>query len=328
MDYEEHQKQRDLLRTYQNHLRVLEIQGAQFGINVPPYIVTEIERVRAEISHTRSELEVNTPVSTRASLRQIRQQARKAYYAKQWQIAEDLLIQVLAVAPESDDLRRMLGEAQQQIDLEAFYQTICELRDENKAEAVLNAFNDLDQRCPGYPDNRGLRQWAQNHHNENHVEAFGEAQTSASDPTSQSGLTPYIPSNTDAAIKALIVEDSAPYQITIRSVLEELGCLCKVSCNLDEALTLIRSSTFDVITVDMQLDKDDVSGQLGFLVLDQILLHQKTPAVFVVSGLAWEASDVRNFFVEYKSFDFFSKPFNPVVFKRRISQVLDTRRNT
>jgi hypothetical protein len=156
----------NLLRTHQSRLRVLELQAAQFGINVPPQVVTEIDHIKAEIARISSELKIATPVITRAMLRQLRQQALKAYYAQEWTQAEELLIQILATNPDDTDLQAKLTEAQRQLDLQELYLSICELRDVGLWSAVLKALNDLQQREPDYPDPERLRVWAeaQRHH--------------------------------------------------------------------------------------------------------------------------------------------------------------------
>jgi len=160
MDDEERQQLRELLRAHQGRLRVLDLQAAQFGINLPPHVATEIEHIRTEMIRVRTALDATTPPATRVALRQLRQQAWKAYYAKQWQRAEELLTQALAADPDDSDMRVTLARVQQQLDLQAFYQTICDLRDEGLWQAVLAALDDLDRRQAGYPDPQGLRDWA------------------------------------------------------------------------------------------------------------------------------------------------------------------------
>ena len=45
-----------MLKRYQRRLNVLEEQEAQFGLSVPPHIVTEIADLRLKIEQLRSEL--------------------------------------------------------------------------------------------------------------------------------------------------------------------------------------------------------------------------------------------------------------------------------
>jgi hypothetical protein len=91
MDDESRQHLRELHGTLQRRLYVLELQAAQFGISVPPHVVTEIGKIRAELIRVRASLAASTTAAIRAELRQLRQQALKAYYAQQWAQAEDLL---------------------------------------------------------------------------------------------------------------------------------------------------------------------------------------------------------------------------------------------
>ncbi|WP_172450796.1 VWA domain-containing protein [Candidatus Chloroploca asiatica] len=92
--------------------------------------------------------------------RQIRQQALKAYFVQQWNLAEELFIQVLAANSEDDEVRSKLKVVQQYLELDAFYQTICDLRNEGQWRSVLNALADLEEKHPKYPDPQNLRQWA------------------------------------------------------------------------------------------------------------------------------------------------------------------------
>jgi hypothetical protein len=160
MNNEELQHLRELLRAYQNRLRVLELQAAQFGINAPPQVLTEINSLRSDIIRVNAEIATSTPAVTREAYRQLRQKALKAYYSHQWSQAEDLLIQVLSFNLHDDDIQTKLSIVQHNLDLQAFYQSICEMRNEGHWQAALKALEDLDQQQPGYGDPEGIRLWA------------------------------------------------------------------------------------------------------------------------------------------------------------------------
>lgn len=161
MDVEQRQHQRDLLRAHQSQLRVLELQAATFGAHAPPHVLTEIDRLTTVIAGIEAQLGQPTPAVNRAALRQLRQQALAAYYAETWERAEDLLIQIVQADPADQDARTMLDHTQRQLDLRAFYQAICDLRDDGNWRAVLAALDDLQQRQPDYPGTTELRRWAE-----------------------------------------------------------------------------------------------------------------------------------------------------------------------
>lgn len=121
---------------------------------------------------------------------------------------------------------------------------------------------------------------------------------------------------------ALVVEDVGIHQAAMKHILLDLGIRCEVVESINDALTNIRSRKYDLITLDMQLDPMDSQGQGGLLLLDQIQLYQRGVPTIIVSGLNWNAVDVRNFFVHYEAFDFFSKPFQPKDLIARVKAVL------
>jgi hypothetical protein len=152
---------RQRIRVYRSRLHILELQAAKFGAYVPPQVLIEITDIREAIAHTKAELVSLTPGEGRAILRRLKQQAFKAFHRKDWAQAEDLLAQALAIDLDDSDMRSKLEEVQRQLDLQAFYQAIRELRDEGRASAVLDALGDLECQQPGYPDSDRLRWWAE-----------------------------------------------------------------------------------------------------------------------------------------------------------------------
>lgn len=160
MEDEERQRLRELLRAHQSRLQVLELQQAQQGIQTPAQVITEIADIRREMAKLEAQLGRRTSAMSRAALRQTRQHALAAFYAKEWERAEELLDQVVQADLDDEDAQIKLAEVQRQLDLQAFYQAICDLRDVGNWQAVRNALADLDRRQPGYPDSQGLRAWA------------------------------------------------------------------------------------------------------------------------------------------------------------------------
>ena len=160
-DEEQRRHLRELLRAHQSRLRVLELQRATQGIHTPPQVTIEIESIRVDIARVKAELVVNMPAITRAALRQLRQQALTAFYAQEWELAEDLLAQMLAANLDDADVQAKQAEASRQLDLRALYQVILYLRDAGHWRAALAALDDLERQEPGYPDLDGLRVWAE-----------------------------------------------------------------------------------------------------------------------------------------------------------------------
>ena len=126
-----------------------------------------------------------------------------------------------------------------------------------------------------------------------------------------------LPANT-----ILTIEDAKHQQLAIKQIVESLGLGHEVANDLDEALSLIRNKNYVLITLDMQLDFMDAEGQIGLMLLDQIEHYQDNVPVIIISGLRWTAVDVRDFFVNYKVTDYFTKPFTPSDLKERIKSII------
>jgi hypothetical protein len=161
VDNDERQHLRELLRANDSRLRVLELQAAQMGMQTPPHIFTEIESIKAEIIRLQTKLDIFIQTASRTEARQLRAQARAAYIAQEWEKAEELFIQHLLVDPDDADARGRLDAVQRELDLQAFYRAIYELRDQGRWQAVLKAMNSLEEQQPGYPDPENLREWAE-----------------------------------------------------------------------------------------------------------------------------------------------------------------------
>jgi tetratricopeptide (TPR) repeat protein len=161
MEDQERQQLRELLRAHQSRLQVLEVQQAKQGIQTPAQVITEITDIRSAIARIETQLGHRVPSVSRAALRQLRQQGLTAFYAKEWDRAEELLEQVVGLDPDDQHAQSKLSKTQRQLDLRAFYQAIVDLRDAGNWQAVLEALDDLSRRAPGYPDLQGLRAWAE-----------------------------------------------------------------------------------------------------------------------------------------------------------------------
>jgi hypothetical protein len=68
---------------------------------------------------------------------------------------------VLAADQNDTDAETKLQTAQQYLNMDALYQAIRELREENLWQAVLDALDDFTNRYPEAPDADNLRAWAE-----------------------------------------------------------------------------------------------------------------------------------------------------------------------
>jgi uncharacterized protein len=161
VDDEQRQQFRELLRTHQSRLRVLELQHAQQGIQTPAHIITEIDDIRRQIARVTAQLMTAIPARTREQQRKLRADAFKVYHRRDWAVAEDLLSQALFVDPDDHEVRERLRTVQQRLDAEALYQAIRELRTDGLWQAVLDALDDLVRERPEATDPDGLRAWAE-----------------------------------------------------------------------------------------------------------------------------------------------------------------------
>lgn len=127
-------------------------------------------------------------------------------------------------------------------------------------------------------------------------------------------------------VSGLIIEDEKTQQVTIRQILKDFNINTFVASDLESALELIRSQSFDLITLDMQLDAMDAGGQHGILLLDQIRTYQAKASVVIISHVEWSGRQVRDFFREDQVFDFLPKPFKAGELRRIIEEVLKTKK--
>lgn len=157
MDDESRQHMVELRNVLQKRLYVLEVQQGTFGINTPAHIVTEINDIRAELRRTK----IILIASTNSEFRALRGQTLKAYYLGDWDKAHELLSRIVMQNPDDTDMVSKLEEVQRHLSLQTFYEAICELRDLDRWQAVLNALKDLEQSHPNYPGTQELRTWAE-----------------------------------------------------------------------------------------------------------------------------------------------------------------------
>lgn len=84
--------------------------------------------------------------------------------------------------------------------------------------------------------------------------------------------------------RILIVDDEVVIRIVFKKLLDHHNCIIDQARNVHEALELLKSLSYDVILLDLQLAPDNKDG--GFQILQKIKsfgLNKKTP-VIIVSG--------------------------------------------
>jgi pseudouridine synthase len=162
-----------LLEAHRRRLRVLEEQVAKFGAHSPAHVQVEIDDAKTRIAQIEEELhnlvQQRTPtqptvpdqsVISPSQLEQLRQQARKAYFRKDWEQAVKLFAEYLAHDPTDEEIQSNLTGARRNLRLQRDYQAIREMRDEGLWREVLDALGELERQLPSYPDHEGLRAWA------------------------------------------------------------------------------------------------------------------------------------------------------------------------
>ena len=117
----------------------------------------------------------------------------------------------------------------------------------------------------------------------------------------------------DDTVNILVVEDDIALAMLMASLLTRAGINVHVAHNDEQAVQKLQQTTFDLITLDI-----DLSGANGFSLyqrLQQLPGWQETPVVFV-SGRHGEEDRLRA--LELGAVDYVTKPFQPLDFIRRI----------
>jgi tetratricopeptide (TPR) repeat protein len=161
LDDKERSNLREVMRAYQRRLRVLELQRATKGVNTPPEVLTEIEDIQSEIEKIEEQATRLSPILDRVAQRQRRSEAIASFFSRNWELAEELLEQVVQVNPEDHDAALKLQQAQRQLDQRAAYQALRKLRSDGLWQATLDALDDFFREYPDVSDPDDLRSWAE-----------------------------------------------------------------------------------------------------------------------------------------------------------------------
>lgn len=112
---------------------------------------------------------------------------------------------------------------------------------------------------------------------------------------------------------ALVIEDQEPTQRFLREVLLDLGFDVHVAATRSQVMDFIRKHKYHFITLDMNLDPtiENEHGQDGILLLNYLKRYQEQVPVVIISGVEWNPTQMRDFFVKHGVKDVLSK--NPVI---------------
>ncbi len=104
----------------------------------------------------------------------------------------------------------------------------------------------------------------------------------------------------------LVVEDEPNWQRRLKRLLEEINCTVTIAGNYEEAETQLAQNHFDLITIDLNLDKSiQYADGLELLMQIRKTFGPQFPTI-VISGTG-DMEDQRRAFRDYKVFDFIEK---------------------
>ncbi len=119
--------------------------------------------------------------------------------------------------------------------------------------------------------------------------------------------------------KILVVDDEIPVSTMIAFLLTRVGCEVKTALNVEKALRLAQTETFDLITLDV--DMPSLNGFELFKCLKQIPHLANTPMIFI-SGRA-TIENQQYALDELGAADFIEKPFGASDFVSRILSLVE-----
>jgi formylglycine-generating enzyme required for sulfatase activity/CHAT domain-containing protein len=100
-----------------------------------------------------------TPLSAANAIAKLRQDGLIAYFTEDWERAERLLAQVVAVRSDDSEAEEFLTISRRWLSLKESYATALEIRKTEAWEAVRDILNSIDAEEADYPDSEGLRAW-------------------------------------------------------------------------------------------------------------------------------------------------------------------------
>jgi hypothetical protein len=142
----------NLLQTYTERLRELELQKAARGLNTPPEIISEIRQIRDEIHRIEADYTRQKEVRVAATI---------AFRKKEWDRAEPLLAEIFVAEPDDQDIYAKLNETRHQLFLNSIYLAACKECDEGDWQSASALLDELEHHQPRYPDPQRLHLWVE-----------------------------------------------------------------------------------------------------------------------------------------------------------------------
>jgi CheY-like chemotaxis protein len=130
--------------------------------------------------------------------------------------------------------------------------------------------------------------------------------------------TSIMPPVAKGRVKILVVDDQMPVAMMMVFLLTRAGCDAKAVISSEKALRLAETSSFDLITLDLEMP--GLTGFDLFQRLKQIPHLNETPIVFV-SGRA--TIENQQHALELGAADFIEKPFDSSDFVSRILSLVE-----
>jgi formylglycine-generating enzyme required for sulfatase activity len=103
----------ELMRAKKDRLHQLELKEAMFGLDVPPHVPIEIEKLRGEIAGLQAQLAA-LKKGQKQEIEELYEQGMRALDTREWEKAIRLLQQVLDIDPYYKDAASRLQEAKEQ----------------------------------------------------------------------------------------------------------------------------------------------------------------------------------------------------------------------
>jgi sigma-B regulation protein RsbU (phosphoserine phosphatase) len=117
--------------------------------------------------------------------------------------------------------------------------------------------------------------------------------------------------------RVLVAEDQDDVIAALRLLLKNSGYDAQFVKSPEEALSTLRGNSFDAVLLDLNYSRDTTSGSEGLELISQVLAHDSTLAVVVMT--AWGSIDLAVKAMHRGAGDFVQKPWD----NRRLLQVLD-----
>jgi CheY-like chemotaxis protein len=105
--------------------------------------------------------------------------------------------------------------------------------------------------------------------------------------------------------RVLAIDDEPNWQKRLKRILQEINCTVVTASSYDQAVHLLNTGSFDLVTIDLNLDTSTHYSD-GFELVPRIKETFRHTPIIVVTGTG-DLDDQRRAFKEYNVFDFIQK---------------------